>query len=122
MRRLATVPPSSFGSAEWIADRAPLLELAAKRVPNGTAEQVAQWADEFLWEHADVADLRALGFCAKCGREITLRQVGRCVYSEPCGHYRAQGELARIQAYLTRSLAAMSAERRAAVLRLVGRS
>jgi hypothetical protein len=115
--RHAEVPPAGYGSAKWIEDCAPLLDVAAKRRP----EDPQGWASDYLREHVDQNDLKALGYCATCGGAITLRQVGRCVYSEPCGHYRAQGDIARIQQFSERARARITPEREAALLALIGR-
>ncbi|MDB4914084.1 MAG: hypothetical protein JWM95_1728 [Gemmatimonadetes bacterium] len=113
--RLADVVPGNFGSAEWEEWLAPLLKIGAKRRP----DDAHGWASDYLRKDDDEADLRALGHCKQCGRGVTLRQVGRCVYTEPCGHYRAQGDIKKMQSYLDRRLAAMSPERRASVLALL---
>ncbi len=113
---VATVPPMNFGTPEWIEWRKPLEEVAARR---GEADPVA-WADHHLRRHEDAADLRALGRCQTCGAPITLRQVGKCVYSEPCGHHRAQGELRKMLPYIDRRRRQLSPERRASLLELLG--
>jgi hypothetical protein len=112
------VRPAHFGSAQWIKNREPVMDVAAKRTA-GTDQTAEQWADEFLLSHEDSADLRALGYCIHCGRQGQLRATGRCVYFEPCGHYRAQGELRKMQPYLDKRLAALTPERRAALLALL---
>lgn len=118
---MADVLPANYGTPEWIEWRAPLVELARKRLPDGSEAEQVQWADDFLRREADRGDLRALGFCGDCGGSIKLCQVGRCVYGEPCGHYRAQGDLPRMQRFLDRSLATITPERRAALLALIHR-
>lgn len=77
------------------------------------------WADEYLWHSEDAADLRCLGRCVTCRGTITLRQVGRCVYSEPCGHHRAQGDLAKVLKFIERRRTQISSDRRIALMELV---
>jgi hypothetical protein len=115
--RHADVPPADYGTPKWAQDFAPLVEVGAKRRP----DDPEGWASEYLREMADHNDLRALGYCETCGQPITLRQIGRCVYSEPCGHHRAQGDLRRIQAYLTAARAKITPERERSLLTLIGR-
>ena len=113
---LCPVPPDGYGSDQWVRDREPLLKAAAKRDP----ENPERWADDYLRHHADEADLRALGYCRGCGSPGALRQVGRCVYWSSCDHYRAQGDLRKMQPYLDARRRKMSPERRAALLAMVG--
>lgn len=120
MTRRASVPPENFGTPEWIEWRKPLMDVAAKRTA-GTDQTPEQWADDYLLKHEDAADLRALGYCAECGRPGELRAAGRCVYFEPCGHHRAQGDIRKMLPYMERRRATMSPERRAALLALIGR-
>lgn len=115
--RHADVPPAGYGTPEWVEQCAPLLDVGAKRRP----ADPQGWASDYLREVCDRNDLKALGYCATCGQPITLRQVGRCVYGEPCGHYRAQGELRRIQPYIARNRARLTPERERALLALIGR-
>jgi hypothetical protein len=115
--RHADVPPADYGTPKWAQDCAPLLGLGEKRRPG----DAAGWASDYLREHVDQSDLRALGYCPTCGQPITLRQIGRCVYDEPCGHHRAQGDLRRIQAYLTGARAKITPERERSLLTLIGR-
>lgn len=114
---LASVPPHGYGSEQWEADLAPLMDVARKKNP----DDPRAWADDFLRRHSDVADLRALGICATCAQHITLRQVGRCVYGAPCGHYRAQGQLSRMTPFIQQRLGRITPERKAALLALVER-
>jgi len=146
---LCEVPPASRGSQEWLASRLHVLEAyqaqyakaraidAGEREPFGPEaarlhglkegekypaawrEDPEQRVDAWLWAHADEVELRALGYCRSCGSPTKLQQVGRCVYTT-CGHYRAQGELARMQSYLDLLRPNISAERRAALLALIG--
>ena len=76
---------------------------------------------DYLREVVDRNDLRALGYCYDCGQPITLRQIGRCVYSDPCDHYRAQGDLSRVRAAHERSRAKLTLERTRSLLALIGR-
>lgn len=145
------VPPVGHGSSEWQDSRRTILEVfegqrdraaaidagvqppfadSARRL-HGLAEGVPyppEWtrdpearADEYLWQHADEAELRALGYCRRCGRETRLEQVGRCVYTT-CGHYRAQGDVRRMQRYLDELRGKIGAERRTALLTLIDRA
>lgn len=104
-----------MGSHEWRAERALFVELAQKR----QIVDPEQWADDYLREHHDAADLRALGRCRECRASIVLRQSGRCVVSHPCGHYRAQGDLKIMQTFLDTRRRNLTAERRASLLQLV---
>lgn len=115
---VATVPPANFGTPEWLEWRRPLEEVATKR---GEVDPVA-WADANLRRHIDASDLRALGRCRDCGQPITLRQTGKCVYAEPCGHWRAQGELRKMLPYIERARRNLTPERRASLLELIGRT
>jgi hypothetical protein len=118
-RKLAPVRPADFGTPAWEEWVEPLVELAKKKFPEASTDEQRMWADRFLLEASDEGDLRALGYCRHCGGRVTLRQVGHCVYTEPCGHYRAQGELRRMQPYLNQRRNTISAERRAALLALI---
>lgn len=43
-------------------------------------------------------DRSARGECTDCGAKIAeVRQVGRCVYAEPCGHRVGQGDADRVR-------------------------
>lgn len=114
--RHAVVPPADYGTPKWLEQCAPLLEVGEKRRPGDGAG----WASDYLRSVVDGNDLRALGYCATCGRSITLRQIGRCVYSEPCDHYRAQGDLKRMQPYHEAARRRITPERRASLLELIG--
>lgn len=115
--RHADVPPADFGSPKWVGECAPLVEVGAKRRP----DDPQGWASDYLREVVDRNDLHALGYCVTCGQPVTFRQVGRCVYSEPCGHYRAQGDLSRITAYRQAARAKITPERERSLLALIGR-
>jgi hypothetical protein len=39
--------------------------------------------DEHVRKHFAVV---ATGHCPHCGREMTQRKIGRCLYAKPCGH------------------------------------
>jgi len=41
------------------------------------------------WRFEKMAD----GICPECDASMRKRQVGRCVYAEPCGHRLYQGKL-----------------------------
>ncbi len=113
--RLAAVLPPGWGSDAWVEDRGPFVGLAVKRCEPDPVE----WADAYLRRHYDAADLRALGRCRTCGASIVLRQVGRCVISHPCGHYRAQGELKRMISFLEARRRELTPDRRASLLALL---
>lgn len=113
---LCEVLPDAYGSAEWNDTIAAVMDVARKRRP----DDPDGWANEWLRKEYDHGDLRALGYCRDCGRPISLRQTGRCVYSEPCGHYRAQGDLNKMRPYIKRRVQSISPERRAALLKLIG--
>ena len=117
-RRLASVPPDDYGSPEWVRSREPLLDVGAERTA-GTDQTAEQWADEYLLKRSDAADLRALGYCGECFRPGGLQKVGHCVYWSACSCYRAHGDVRRMQAFLDKRKAQMSAARRAALLDLV---
>lgn len=117
-RPVADVPPHFFGTPQWAEWCAPYMEVAAKRNP----EDPQRWAEHVVRRDADEADLRTLGYCRDCGGAVTLIQVGACVYGEPCGHYRAQGNLPRIRAWHDKNLATITPERRASLLKLIGRA
>jgi hypothetical protein len=114
-RALCDVLPEDYGSPEWRETIAAVMDVARKRRP----DDPEGWANEWLRKEYDRGDLRALGFCFDCGRPMTLRQIGCCVYSEPCDHYRAQGQLTRMRPYIAKRLAKITPERRAALLALV---
>lgn len=113
---LADVLPDSYGTPAWQATVEHLLDLGRKRRP----ENPEAWANEWLRAERDQGDLRALGYCRQCHQPITLRQVGRCIYSEPCGHYRAQGELKRVAPYIVKRQARLTPARRTSLLKLIG--
>lgn len=113
---VATVPPENFGTAEWAEFRKPFEEVATRK---GEADPVA-WADHHLRRHEDAADLRAIGRCLECGASITLRQVGKCVYAEPCGHWRAQGDFRKMLPFIDKRRRQLTKERRASLLELIG--
>jgi hypothetical protein len=115
-RRLAAVLPAEHGSPEWRATLALVRDVAELRSP----ADPDGWADEWLRASYDASDLRALGYCRTCGQKIELRQFGRCVYSSPCGHYRAQGDLKRMQPYIATRGARITPERRASLLKIIG--
>jgi hypothetical protein len=56
-------------------------------------------------ERAESEEIRAIarrviaerdaGRCPTCGADMTERQVGPCVYAEPCGHRIGQGRAQR---------------------------
>lgn len=148
---VCAVPPADVGSPSWNESRDSIFDAFQKQrdraaaIDAGTREPIgetarrihglpdgvpyppawrldpAERADDYLRRLYDVGDLRALGYCRDCGGAITLRQVGRCVYSEPCGHYRAQGDLKRILAFRAERLKKISEERKAALMALIGR-
>lgn len=112
---VASVPPHGYGTEQWERDLAPFMNVARERNP----DDPRAWADEYRRRVSDVADLRALGLCATCGRPIVLRQAGRCVYSVPCGHYRAQGDLSRMQPFIAQRLSRITPDRKAALLAIL---
>lgn len=115
MKPVAAIPPDNYGTPQWLEWRKPFEEVAAKR---GEADPVA-WADNYLRHDQDAADLRALGRCLVCKAPIMLRQYRRVVVMEPCGHYRAHGELAKMGKFMEGRRVKMTPERRAALLALV---
>lgn len=117
MKPVASVPPAEMAdAAEWEKNRKPFIEPGERR---GEADPVA-WADYMLRRHYDAADLRALGRCLECGVPITLRQYHGVVVAEPCGHYRAHGQLGKIGKFLEGRRRKLTPERRASLLELVG--
>lgn len=62
-----------------------------------TPEEIA--ADEAAWA-ARVEEVTARfkrGECSDCGVKVTaVRQAGKCVYAEPCGHRIGQGDAAQV--------------------------
>jgi hypothetical protein len=66
-----------------------MAELAADKARVDQA--IAAWL-------AEVTERQAQGQCLSCGAVLTgKRQVGRCIYSEPCGCRHGQGILRDVQ-------------------------
>lgn len=86
--------------------RLPCLTLSTAMQPSDTKcasyleptiEQIAEFNAAL---DARIEEMRVRGErneCSECGAKILeARQVGRCVYSEPCGHRMGQGSAAAI--------------------------
>lgn len=62
-----------------------------------TSEEIA--ADEAAWA-ARIEEIGARtkrGECSDCGTKVTaVRQAGKCVYAEPCGHRLGQGDAKQV--------------------------
>lgn len=70
---------------------------ASRRFP--TLEEARAEAAE--WDHktAEFTQRLALGHCTECGDVSTdWRQIGPCIYAQPCGHRVAQGDAKRYRA------------------------
>lgn len=74
VRQPGSIPCISLGDAE----------CALREFPS-QAEVDAQYnlALERLKQASAVIDA---GRCPDCGRDMTARKVGRCLYAKPCGH------------------------------------
>ena len=62
-----------------------------------TAEEIA--ADRAAWDAriAELDERLKRGECGECGvKTASVRQVGRCVYAEPCGHRIGQGDAKQV--------------------------
>lgn len=62
-----------------------------------TPEEIA--ADEAAWNKRldEMRDNARKGLCNACGVKTTsVRQVGRCVYADPCGHRIGQGDAKQV--------------------------
>lgn len=116
MKPVAAVPPSNIGTPEWLEWRRPFEEVATKR---NEPDPVA-WAENYLRRDSDRADLRALGRCLDCGQPMVLRQIRRVIVMEPCGHWRAHGDLKKVGRFLEERRRKLSPERRASLLELIG--
>jgi hypothetical protein len=57
-----------------------------------TAEEARIAREESDARFAKKMQRLAEGFCLQCDQPMTKRQVGRCVYAEPCGHRLYQGK------------------------------
>lgn len=113
---LATVPPIEMGSTLWAETVAAYLPVAVRR----GIEDPQAWAEYHVRRDYDRADLRALGRCLDCGQPMSLRQIRRVIVMEPCGHWRAHGDLRKVGRFLEERRRKMTPERRASVLELVG--
>lgn len=68
-------------------------ELYREPTPEEIAADEAAWAARI--EEALARTKR--GECSDCGTKVTaVRQVGRCVYAEPCGHRVGQGDAKQV--------------------------
>lgn len=60
------------------------------RYTQAEAEQRGREVEARLLERAE---RRSNGLCPTCGESMRERQVGKCVYADPCGHRIGQGEV-----------------------------
>lgn len=116
LKKVATVPPADVGSSVWLESVKAFRTIGEKRHP----EDPDAWAENYVRHDYDKMELRALGRCLECGQHVILRQYKGVVVSDPCGHYRAHGNLSKIVRFLEERRRKLTPERRASLLQLVG--
>lgn len=90
--RVAGVRPGAEGGYRLPCIESEGVPEVCEQVSYFTVEEKARREEEIAAAMRQFGEDLAAGRCPACHQSATKRQVGRCVYGEPCGHRMYQGK------------------------------